>query len=164
VDAEETRWLSAAEREAWVAFVGVLIKLPYALDADTKRRSGISHFEYLVLSVLSEPADRTVPMAELAALSNSSLSRLSHVVARLEERGWVHRSPCPDNGRVTNATLTDVGFAVLAAAAPGHVSTVRSLVMDALSPTQVQQLADISQAILGRLDPGGEWPPNSGKR
>ena len=112
-----------------------------------------------VMSVLSEPDDRTLQMSQLAALTNASLSRLSHVITRLEKKGWVTRCPSAENGRITTARLTDEGFAALDAAAPGHVEAVRELVFDALTPTQVEQLAEISEQILDRLDPGGDWPP-----
>jgi DNA-binding MarR family transcriptional regulator len=111
------------------------------------------------MSVLSEPDDRTLQMSQLAALTNASLSRLSHVITRLEKKGWVTRCPSAENGRITTARLTDEGYAALDAAPPGHVEAVRELVFDALTPTQVEQLAEISEQILDRLDPGGDWPP-----
>src|SRR3954447_21127322 len=95
------RWLSADELRDWMPFAGLLLKLPAALDAETQRDSGLSHFEYLVLASLSEAPGRTRGMSELAVLANGSLSRLSHVVKRLEGRGWVERTPCPDDGRYT---------------------------------------------------------------
>jgi DNA-binding MarR family transcriptional regulator len=156
---EQPRWLTEDEQQAWIVFTGVLVKLPYALDADMRSSAGFSHFEYLVLSGISETPDRTLPMSELATLANASLSRLSHVVSRLEDRGWVFRSPSAEDGRITMVSLTKEGFAVLAEAAPGHVETVRDLVVDVLSPAQIRQLTAISKKILARLDPGGEWPP-----
>jgi DNA-binding MarR family transcriptional regulator len=160
VTTDPPRWLTAAQQKAWVAFSGVLIKLPYALDADMRGRTGFSHFEYLVLSVLSEQCDRSLPMSQLAALSNASLSRMSHVVTRLEKKGLVSRCPSTDSGRVTRARLTDAGYEVLVEAAPGHVKAVQELVFDALTPEQQEQLAVIATQVLGRLDPGGEWPPH----
>ncbi|MFD9735617.1 MarR family winged helix-turn-helix transcriptional regulator [Umezawaea sp. NPDC059074] len=157
--AETPRWLTANQQAAWIALSGVLIKLPYALDADMRGRTGFSHFEYLVLSVLSETSDRTLSMSDLASLSNASLSRMSHVVTRLEKKGWVSRCPSAENGRVTRARLTDAGFEVLVDAAPGYVKTVQELVFDALTPEQQEQLSVISTSILAKLDPGGEWPP-----
>jgi DNA-binding MarR family transcriptional regulator len=156
---DEPRWLTAEEQRAWVSFVGVLVKLPSALDADMRNSAGLSHFEYSVLSELSETAEWMLPMSRLAELANASLSRLSHVLTRMEKRGWIERLPCPENRRVTYAKLTKAGFEILAEAAPGHVETVRTLLFDALSPTQVKQLATISNRILTKLDPAGEWPP-----
>jgi len=153
----EPPWLSDDERDAWIRLVGVFIKLPAALDAQLQRDAGISHFEYMVLSRLSEASGQTLRMSDLAVLANGSLSRLSHVVTRLERRGWVRREACPGDGRYTNAVLTDEGMATVEATAPGHVAAVRELVIDALRPEQVEQLRDISQAIMGRVIPGAEW-------
>jgi DNA-binding MarR family transcriptional regulator len=150
-------WLTEEERAAWVRLVSVFIKLPAALDAQLQRDAGISHFEYMVLSRLSEAPDHTLRMSDLAVLANGSLSRLSHVVTRLERRGWVRREPCPGDGRFTNAVLTRDGRAKVEATAPGHVAAVRELVIDALRPEQVDQLRDISLAIMGRVVPGGDW-------
>src|SRR6201986_3185287 len=150
-------WLTEDERAAWVRLVSVFIKLPAALDAQLQRDAGVSHFEYMVLSRLSEASDHTLRMSDLAVLANGSLSRLSHVVTRLERRGWVRREACPGEGRYTNAVLTDEGMAKVEATAPGHLAAVRDLVIDALRPEQVEQLRDISQAIMGRVIPGAEW-------
>ena len=105
--------------------------------------------------MLSETSDRTLRMTTLAQRTNANLPRLSHVVRRLENRGLVERFPCPEDGRVTNARLTAAGWEAIVAAAPGHVDTVRRLVLDALTPTQVAQLRRIGDALLTRLDPEG---------
>jgi DNA-binding MarR family transcriptional regulator len=154
--APEPRWLDGIERDAWLSLIGVIIRLPAALDAQLQRDAGLSHFEYMVMVNLSNADDHVLRMSQLAALCHSSLSRLSHVVARLERRGWLRRDPCPDDGRATLATLTDDGFATLASAAPGHVDAVRAYVIDALDPEQLGQLSAIGDTILGRLD--GDTP------
>ena len=146
------RWLEGIEAEAWLRLIGVIIRLPAAMDTQLQRDAGLSHFEYIVMVNLSNAADHVLRMSQLAAQCHSSLSRLSHVVARLERRGWLTREPCPDDGRATLATLTDAGFAKLAAAAPGHVEAVRSFVIDALDPEQLRALATIGDTILARLD------------
>ena len=148
----EPRWLTASELAAWLPLGGLLLKLPAALDAQMQQDSGLSHFEYLVLANLSEAPGRTRRMSALAALANGSLSRLSHVVKRLEARGWVRRQPCPQVGRYTNAVLTDAGYAKVVASAPGHVDAVRTLVLDALSGDELDRLGDIARRVLDRLD------------
>ena len=123
-----SRWLTEDERDAWIPLIGVLIKLPAALAAaQLQRDAGLSHFEYMVLSRLSEAPARTLRLSDLAILANGSLSRLSHVVTRLERHDWVRREPCPGDGRCTNAVLTGEGWAKVAATAPGHVAAVRPL-------------------------------------
>jgi DNA-binding MarR family transcriptional regulator len=151
-ESPEPRWLHDVERDAWLSLIGVIIRLPASLDTQLQRDAGLSHFEYIVMVNLSNAEGHVLRMSQLAALCHSSLSRLSHVVARLERRSWLRRDPCPDDGRATLATLTDEGFAKLASAAPGHVDAVREYVIDALDPEQLRQLTAIGETILGRLD------------
>lgn len=157
----EPQWLSPDERDAWTALSWLMFKLPGAFDAQLQRDSGISFFEYLVLAGLSMSPDRRMRMSDLAQFVNGSLSRLSNVVKRLEERGWVVREPCVSNGRFIEATLTDAGWVVVEAAAPGHVEAVRRHVFDALRPEQVAQLRDIGRQVAHRVDPHHAWPPNA---
>lgn len=151
----ETEWLDEAEREAWLRLVAVVELLPGVLDAQLRSDAGLTHFEYFVLAMLSEAPERTLRMTSLALRTNATLPRLSHVVRRLEGRGLVDRFPCPEDGRATNARLTDAGWAAVVAAAPGHVTTVRRTVLDPLTDEQVAQLRDIGEALLTRLDPDG---------
>ena len=147
-DSDEPRWLNDEERQAWLTLASLLVQLGPALDAQLRRDAGITHFEYNVMTVLSEAADRTRRMSEIAALADGSLSRLSQVVARLEKKGWVRRCPDPSDGRYTLATLTDSGWEKVVETAPGHVKEVRRVVFDPLTKTQVQQLTTIGQRIL----------------
>jgi DNA-binding MarR family transcriptional regulator len=145
------RWLDHDERQAWNAFIGLLLRLPNALDADVRKRTSLTHFEYAVLSNLSEADWRTRTMGELAEFVNASPSRVSHVVARLEDRGWVSRAASPTSARVTLATLTDEGMAVVVEAAPRYVESVRSLVIDPLDRDQLPHLAAISDRLMRNL-------------
>ncbi len=150
-----TRWLDKDELRAWLLLAGVMLKLSPALDSQLQRDSDMTHFDYLCLAMLSESDDRTLRMSELAAKVNSSLSRLSHVVKKLELRGWVERFPCPDSRRVTMARLTPEGWQVLVAAAPGHVETVRSLVFDGLPREDVAALERIAGHVVERIEQAG---------
>jgi DNA-binding MarR family transcriptional regulator len=142
------RWLDDDETQTWLALVSLLIRLPAALDRQLQRDAGLSHFEYQVLAALSEAPERTTRMSELATLTESSLSRLSQVVSRLEKRGWVRRTPDPGDGRCTLATLTEPGWTKVVETAPGHVEAVRTYVFDPLTRGQSQQLRQIGQRIM----------------
>ena len=150
-----TGWLTEDERAAWLRLVAVVELLPGVLDSQLRAEAGLTHFEYFVLAMLSEAPERTVRMAALAQRTNATLPRLSHVVRRLEDRGLVERFPCPEDGRATNARLTAAGWDAVVAAAPGHVDTVRRHVLDPLSAVQVEELREIADALLTRLDPDG---------
>jgi DNA-binding MarR family transcriptional regulator len=153
--APQPRWLDDEQRDAWMHFVGVLIQLPAELDAQMQRQADVTQFEYTVMAALSEAPERTLRISTLAQLARGSLSRLSHLIKRLEQRGWVRRETCAADGRYTNAILTDAGYAKVALTAPGHVETVRDLVVDALTATQLRQLREISARILHRIDTDG---------
>jgi len=150
---QEPRWLDAEESQAWRALARMLVRLPAALDAQLRRDAGISHFEYQVLALLSEAPGRTLRMSALATQAEGSLPRLSQVVARLEQRGWVRRTPDPADGRYTLATLTDQGQAKVAQAALGHIQEVRRLVLDPLTKTQSRQLREIGRRITRAIGP-----------
>lgn len=155
----EPRWLDDEERGAWLALVGVIMRLPGALDAQLQRDAGISHFEYQVLAMLSEAPGRTLRMSRLAAFTEGSLSRLSHTVSRLEKRGWVRRTPDPEDGRYTLAVLTDGGWEKVVATAPGHVDAVRGFVFEPLTKGQIKQLHDIGRRIVKAVEPDGDCLP-----
>ncbi|XVV15831.1 MarR family winged helix-turn-helix transcriptional regulator [Actinoplanes sp. CA-131856] len=153
----DTRWLTPDELNAWVRLAAVLELLPGVLESQLRRDADLGHFEYYVLAMLSEADRRTLRMTALAQMTNATLPRLSHVVQRLETRGFVERFPCPEDRRATNARLTDTGWEKVKASAPGHVATAREYVIDALTPEQVAQLGEITGAILTRLDPDGHF-------
>jgi DNA-binding MarR family transcriptional regulator len=155
---EEPRWLDAEESQAWRTLAKTLVRLPAALDAQLRRDAGIGHFEYDVLALLSEAPGCTLRMSALATLAGGSLPRLSQVVARLEQRGWVRRVPDPADGRYTLAILTDQGQAKVTEAAPGHVQEVRRLVFDPLTKAQSRQLHEIGRRIIRAIDPGDHRP------
>lgn len=149
----EPNWLTPDQLDDWLSFVAVVELLPGALDAQLQADAGISHYEYFLLAQLSEAPERTLRMTELAGATNATLPRLSHVVKRLEQRGYVERFPCPSDKRATNARLTPEGWEKVVATAPGHVAEVRRRVIDALEPEQLRALGEASAAILATLDP-----------
>jgi DNA-binding MarR family transcriptional regulator len=149
----EPRWLDVEEQKAWRAWLYSAQLLLDRLDRDLTRRTGISHAYYEILVALSEASERMMRMSELADRCLSSRSRLSHAVSRLEERGWVRRQVCEEDGRGQLAVLTDEGFAALEGAAPIHVEGVRRELFDQLSPEQVEAMRNVGETLLGHLDP-----------
>jgi DNA-binding MarR family transcriptional regulator len=155
VDPEpEPNWLNPDQLQAWMDFTMLLAQLPTALEQQLQRDAQLSYTEYYVLAALSDQSERSMRMSRLAVLTNAEISRLSHLIRRLENRGFVRRETDPADRRATLAILTDVGHTHLVAAAPGHVERVRELVIDALSPTALAQLQKSSKKILARIDGG----------
>lgn len=142
-----THWLTAEEQRTWRMFLTACQSLFASIDAQLFRDSGLPHGYYEILVHLSEAPGHALRMTQLAMASAFSKSRLSHAVSKLEERGWVVREDCQTDRRGQIARLTEEGYAVLEAAAPGHVEQVRRTLIDPLTPEQVGQLREISAAI-----------------
>ncbi len=149
--ATEPLWLDEEQQAAWRAFAGATIKLRWALECQLQQDAGLSFIEYHVLARLSENPGNTMRLSELAEVTDSSLSRLSHLMNRLERRDLVRREPDPADGRYTNAVMTDAGLRLLVASAPAHVAKVRELVIDTLTPEQLRELRAASERIVDRI-------------
>jgi DNA-binding MarR family transcriptional regulator len=153
------KWLDADEQRAWTGLIAVTTLLDAALDQQLQRDAGISHATFTILTALSQAPRRMRHMSDLAILTSSSQSRLSHAVARLEEAGWVRRARCPEDKRQVDARLTEAGLAVLKQAAPGHVRRVRELVFDRLDRDQIDRLAEITATLVDSLADAGFASP-----
>ena len=145
-------WLTPSQLSSWLSVVQLITRLPWAIDTQMQRDADLSMIEYMAMAMLSEAPARTLRMSELAERTSSSLSRLSHLVKRLENRGYVCREADPADGRFTNAMLLPAGLSKLESAAPAHVAHVRQLVIDNLSPERLRRLGQDADRILGRID------------
>ncbi|WP_329529941.1 MarR family transcriptional regulator [Streptomyces sp. NBC_01450] len=152
VDEHADLWLTPAELASWMSVVRLVSRLPWAIDAQLQRDAELSMVEYMALAMLAEAPEWTLRMSTLAEHTNSSLSRLSHMVKRLESRGYVRREPDQSDGRFTNAILLPDGMRKLESAAPGHVAHVRHLVVDNLSSERLRRLGQDAERILQRID------------
>lgn len=154
--APKVPWLRKSEEPAWRALATLVNQLRRAIDTQLERDAGLSAMEFYSLVRLAEEPDWTLRMSELALVTEASLSRLSHLVKRLEAWGFVRRQTDPTDGRYTTATLTDAGYAKLVASAPAHVKAVRALVIDEFTPTELAQLRGMASRILRRIE-NSEW-------
>lgn len=156
--------LTGDDLATWSAVATVLEWLPAALDTQLQQDSGLAHFEYGILFALADAPDGTLRLRVLAEYANSTLSRLSRAVSRLEDRGWVRRAEDPADGRSTLAVLTDAGRELVAQATPGHAGLVRRLVLDPLTGAQRRHLQEISRRIAASIRDDAGWSPESGAR
>jgi DNA-binding MarR family transcriptional regulator len=156
VDAEAVPWLTSKQELAWRSVANLTHKLRWALECQLERDADLSFIEYHALARLSEESDHRLRMSELAVLTNASLSRLSHLVKRLEARGFVRRETDPTDGRFTIAILTENGYAKLVASASAHVHCVRELVVDEFSSAELKQLQGLCDRIVARID-ASDW-------
>ncbi|MDO9380701.1 MAG: MarR family transcriptional regulator [Nocardioidaceae bacterium] len=148
----ETEWLDRGQQQAWRSFMGGSTVLMDRLDRDLRHEHDLSMAEYEILVRLSESPERSLRMAELAAMVSHSRSRVTHTIARLERVGIVHRQPCKDDGRGVEAVLTDHGFSVLEKAAHTHVQGVRAYLVDRAAPEDLAAIGRVMERIVTELD------------
>ena len=144
-------WLDDEQQRAWRGLLRLGWLLEAAIGRDLARESRLSLADYQVLVALSETAEGRVRMADLAALLLWSRSRLSHQLARMQERGLVDRTGCQGDRRGAFAVLTDEGRETIVAAAPGHVESIRRHLFAHLRPDQVSALAEVTQTVVEKL-------------
>jgi DNA-binding MarR family transcriptional regulator len=151
-DEQAELWLTPEQLSSWLSVVRLMTRLPWAIDAQLQRDADLSMIEYMTMAMLSEAPSLTLRMSDLAERTSSSLSRLSHLVKRLESRDYVRREPDATDGRFTNAILLPAGLRKLESAAPDHVAYVRRLVIGNLSPERLRRLGQDADRIVGRID------------
>ena len=145
-------WLTPDQLASWLSVVRLITRLPWAIDTQLQRDADLSMMEYMAMAIVAGAPQRTMRMSDLAERISSSLSRLSHLIKRLESRGYVRREADAADGRFTNAILLPAGFSKLESAAPAHVAYVRQLVIDNLSPERLRRLGQDADRIVGRID------------
>lgn len=148
-----TKWLNPVEQRAWRILVALTTRLPAAMDTQLQREAGVTHFEYFVLELLAAEPERRLQLSELAARANASLSRLSHVVTKLERLGWARREVLAGR-RGAHAVLTDAGYRKVQQAMPGYLEAVRGLVFDGLDDRQTEILLELGEAMVAQLETG----------
>ncbi len=147
-----TRWLSPTEQRHWRAWIAGNLLLPHALGRDLFDQTGLTMADYEIMVRLSESADHRVRMSDLAELTMSSRSRLSHQIDRMHRAGYVDRQKCNDDRRGFFAVLTEKGYETLVAAAPIHVESVRKRIVDVLTPEEFAELGRLNQKLIDALD------------
>jgi DNA-binding MarR family transcriptional regulator len=156
-----TRWLNASQQEAWRSFYLGTAALMDRLDRELRERHDLSLPEYEVLVRLSESPNRSLRMAELAESVGNSRSRMTHTISRMEREGLVVRRSCPADRRGVLAELTDVGYQKLVDAAPDHVDSVRTALVDVLRPEELDTVGQAMQRVLAAADPDSSASPQA---
>ncbi len=145
--------MSDLQSDTWLQLIAISELLPAALDAQLRRDSQLTHFEFAVLSLIQLSPQGALSPSDIAQALNATLPRLSHVLARLEERGLISRSVSPQDRRGVEVRLTTTGRRVVVKATPGHIATAKALVVDRFSDDELKVLGELLRQITDRLDP-----------
>jgi DNA-binding MarR family transcriptional regulator len=155
----DSRWLSPSQKRAWVAYMRVQLRMNYEINRQLQRDSELSLADYHVLNALSNAPDHRLQVTDLAALIGWERSRVSHQVRRLCERGLTKRVQSEDDGRATDAVLTEEGMGAIVAAAPDHAALVRKLFFDPLPEELLSPFTAALEHIQASLNLNSSLPP-----
>jgi DNA-binding MarR family transcriptional regulator len=148
----KVRWLTEREERAWRAVQLMQMRLEGELGRQLAADSRLSYPDYLVLVALTDRDDGRMRLFELAATLGWEKSRASHHVNRMVGRGLVTKERCDSDRRGAYVVATEHGRREIAAAAPGHVATVRRLFVDRLTPTQLDAIGEAAETVLAVFD------------
>jgi DNA-binding MarR family transcriptional regulator len=156
----DVRWLTAPQERLWRRWLKLNAQLAATLHKELHDDAGLSMPDFEVLVHLTDNPEGRVRVTDLARLLQWERSRLSHHVTRMERRRLVQRVECAEDGRGAFIVITPEGRAAIEQAAPCHVTTVRRLIFDALTPEEVDTFATIIDKALAQLDNQAETSPN----
>jgi DNA-binding MarR family transcriptional regulator len=148
----DPRWLDADQQRDWRAFLAGVTRINEHLEL-ALRPFGLDLAEYEILVQLSEAERRSLRMSDLAHSARQSRSRLTHTVARMENKGLVLRRTCPSDRRGVIATMTEAGWSLLVQTAPAHVESVREILVDRVAPEDFAALGRLMRAVVGSDEP-----------
>lgn len=148
-------WLTEQEERAWRALQFMQMRLEAAIARQLAAESSLSYPDYLVLVALTDSGAGRLRSFELGRLLGWEKSRLSHQVARMTERGLVEKQVCESDRRGAYVAVTEKGREEIAAAAPGHVRTVRELFVDVLTPHELDVVTAAAERVLVRMREDG---------
>ena len=149
---EQVQWLSESEQRVWRRWLRVQTELPAALGRALQKDSGLSLQDYETLVRVAEAEGGRLRVSALADQMHWERSRLSHHLRRMETRGLISREECADDGRGSFVRLTEAGRRAQAAAAPGHVRSVREHFLDGIDVTDLEALDRVLAHILERTE------------
>lgn len=147
-----TEWLTDEQQKHWRAWLSASTLLADRLNRDLLAECGLTLADYEILVRLSDTPTRTIRMSDLAELTLSSRSRLTHQIDRMEQAGLVERKACTEDKRGQNCAMTDKGWATLVAAAPSHVTSVQAHLVSLLSDSEFAALGKACQKVADHLD------------
>lgn len=128
-----------------------------SLDTALLEQKGLSLSEYEVLIRLARVPDRAIRLSQLAEMVLMKPSGMSHLVNRLEKRGFLERRRPSDDARGYLAVLTDPGMDRLLEAIPVHLESLDQHLVGRLSEPQLKTLAQSLEQVLEdpeRISPG----------
>jgi DNA-binding MarR family transcriptional regulator len=145
-----TKWLNAHEMAAWRAFILTAGDVIRAIERDLDPFD-LDFGDYQLLVMLSEAPDERLRMCDLADSLRLTRSGLTRRMDGVLKKKLVTRTQSTQDGRVAIVQISPKGMDVLKNAAPHHLESVRSHVIDLLSPAEIKAFTTAFTKIAHKL-------------
>ncbi len=133
----QPKWLTPAEMLAWRGFITTSTDLVNLIAKDLAPY-GLDGGDYQLLAILSEAPDQKLKMCDLAERLRLSRSGLTRRIDGVLKAKYVSQVRDNQDGRVVFAHLTKKGFDLIKKVAPHHLESVRSRMINLLSPAEIR--------------------------
>jgi DNA-binding MarR family transcriptional regulator len=137
------------QMRAYVRLLRAHQAITRTLSAELLGSHGLTLNDYEVLLHLSLADDRKLRRVDLADRILLTASGVTRLLDGLEQAGFVTKSNCATDARVTYAVLTDAGLEKLRGAAGAHIAGVNALLGQSMGEDQAAQLADLLALVPG---------------
>jgi DNA-binding MarR family transcriptional regulator len=145
-------WLDDREQRAWRSLLALHADLVQYVERQLRARDGLSRADYEVLVLLSEAPPAGLRAFEIGEALRWDKSRLSQHLTRMQGRGLVHRERCPTDQRGNVVVMTPQGRAAIEAAAGAHVADVRAVLLDHVTPAQLDVICELAEVVRTRVE------------
>ena len=143
--------LEGAALGAWRSYLQSHASILRELDAELVAEHGLTTRDYEVLLYLAQAEGRRLAMSALAERTMLTRSGITRLVDGLVANGLIERIACPEDARISYASLTDAGYEKLRDAGCTHIASIRRMFLAHFNAEEITQLA----ALLGRLPGAG---------
>ena len=148
---DEPRWLDEREQRAWRSLMKMQAGLSEYIERQLRTHSGLSAADYQVLAHLSEAPEGRLRSFALGDVLQWEKSRLSQHLTRMQNRDLIRRERCPTDQRGAVVVITEQGRTLIETAAPLHLADVRNVLIDHVTPAQMDLLIELGDQVEARL-------------
>ncbi len=148
---DEPRWLDEREQRAWRSLMKMQAGLSEYIERQLRTHSGLSSADYQVLAHLSEAPEGRLRSFALGDVLQWEKGRLSQHLTRMQNRDLIRRERCATDRRGAVVVITEQGRTLIETAAPLHLADVRNVLIDHVTPAQMDLLIELGDQVEARL-------------
>lgn len=137
--------LNKQELDSWLGFRYMVEETSLSVSRALIAATGVSGGQFGILSILAQVPQESMRQQALADAMRWDRTRLSHVLTRMEARGWIKR--VKGEKGVTVVLLDEAGRTEQRIVAPLLAQIVKENFFNRLTTVQLESLQEIRRAL-----------------